>query len=114
MKTLAITREYVGARALPSQYHQSQHVDRTTYPDPQVFDKNQDGRFDALDIVTYGPSWARIPLKAEQVAEEKRPESRNEQPDTNKSTVAEHTAQGLKQYKLNTEVLPEHALELTA
>ena len=55
METLRINGEYVGAKALTFQLNQSRHATHTTYPDPLVFDKNKEGRFDALDVVTYGP-----------------------------------------------------------
>ena len=106
METLAVQRESVRASALPLQHLQIQHV-RKSYPDPVVFDRNGDGRFDAIDIVKYRPTWTRARQAALPAAE---PTGADEQ----KEAASEKQSVALKQYKASTEVEPEHAVEVMA
>lgn len=105
METIGVSRQIVGAAA--HQYLPSQHVNRTTYPDPQVFDRNGDGVFNALDIVLDHPRWDGVAVKNTQRAIERtQPEQR--QPEDDKQLPV------LRAYGRSTEVETEHAVEVTA
>jgi len=105
METLAINRGIVGATALPFQYLPSQHVNRTTYPDPQVFDRNGDGNFNVLDIVGYQPTWGQLSKNGERVIE-------SAQPDEKRTAEGERKSAGLRAYERSAEVETEHAVEV--
>ena len=108
METIQATGERVGTIASSFQHLQSPHVVRKTYPDPVVFDRNGDGHFDVMDIVSYAPTWERGHARVVQTAEQKPAEQ-------DSASVHENPA-GLKQYERQgeDEDADKHAVEVTA
>ena len=105
MEIGTVQRAQEGVNAPPLQHLQIQHV-RKSYPDPVVFDKNGDGRFDSLDIVRYGPSWARS--RTDQLA------AQTSVAGEGHNDTAAQRAAGLHQYQESAETEPEHVVEVTA
>ncbi len=104
METTGVSREIAGAAAL--QFLPGRHVNRTTYPDPQVFDRNGDGDFNALDIVIDHPGWDQIAVKnTPRAVESLRPEDGRHE---------ERQSPALRAYERSSEVETEHAVEVTA
>ena len=55
----------------------SQASTEKKYPDPLIFDLNEDGRFDSLDVVQYSPSLKRAVSSVSEGASQENPVTTN-------------------------------------
>lgn len=102
METLAVREDRI-AMALPLQHFSGQHEVRKTYPDPLVFDKNGDGRFDAVDVVQYKSMGIKARVDT--------PEMKTED---NAVVAPDVQPRGIKQYSQRAEIPTDHAVEVAA